>query len=46
MKLLRRLVTYWSSRWTLLPDTQLSCAERTLEQLRHQAESLSRGRWL
>ncbi|WP_174872950.1 hypothetical protein [Vogesella oryzae] len=46
MKLLRRLAAYWSSRWNALPACPLSCAEQQLEKLRHQAESLSRGRWL
>ena len=30
MKLLHRLITYLSSRWSLLPDCQLRCAEQQL----------------
>ncbi len=46
MKLLHRLITYLSSRWSLLPDCQLRCAEQQLDDIRHQAERFSRGRWM
>lgn len=42
MKLLHRLVAYCSSRWSLQPDCQLSCAEQELDRLHYQAENLAR----
>lgn len=45
MKLLRHLLAYVSRR-SLLPRQPLSCVEQKLEQLRHQADSFSRGHWL
>jgi hypothetical protein len=46
MNTLRRLLAYWSNHWSLLPEYTLDCHHTQLEDLRHEAERYSRGRWL
>lgn len=46
MNTLRRLLAYWSNHWSLLPEANLDCHHTQLEDLRHEAERYSRGRWL
>ncbi|SCK13483.1 hypothetical protein [Vogesella sp. LIG4] len=46
MKLLRQLFDHLFSPRLLHVEPPLPCAEQRLEQLRHQADSLSRGRWV
>lgn len=45
MNTLRRLLAYWSNYWSLLPECNLNCHTSQLEDLRHEAERYSRGRW-